>query len=223
MEKLVRCQVVLRPTNDKLGVIRHNTYSGQWYLPNQVAPNHPEVLKYHMDIVCNQFPALPGDWILLNNHSDPIYIESLEQTAYIDTAYPNNLGKIIASTDKVLRLPSVSQDFIDKFVEISGKITDVLVYYDISFTCTQTFKCRPCLQNIENPIECSSCKYLGKKIRPLATLTDRGFVLRPCLIKDSWSKEEVIELVTKAFEDGMMYGGYAEEWIEKNIKDYGED
>lgn len=221
MEKLVRCQVVLRPTNDKTGIIRHNTYSGQWYLPNQVAPNHPEILKYHMDIVCNQFPVLPEDWVLVSNLQDPVFIESLEHA--IDIENPDNLGRIIATTDGRLSLPRISQDFIERFVRCSGGIFEVLVKYNITFTCTKEFKNRPCIKDIEQPISCGHCVYLDKRFIPLVKFNNRGFVLEPYLIKDSWSKVEVVDLVKKAFEAGMMYGGNVEEWIETNIKDYAKE
>ena len=115
--------------------------------------------------------------------------------------------KIIATTDESLNLPQPSKQFIQKFVEEYNKgniIEDVLVEYGKEYVD-----------------EKDAYGYNKLKINPKNnTITIKK-------AKDSWTREEVIELCRQAFIDGTYAGGFGpnektidsetEKWIEENL------
>ena len=126
--------------------------------------------------------------------------------------------KIIATTDislvKEYNLPEPSQSFIQKYIEEYNRgniITDVLVEYDS----------HPTIGKIIDNIAYTGMDIEFLKINPKNnTITIKK-------AKDSYTREEVIELCRQAFIDGTYAGGFGpnektidsetEKWIEENL------
>lgn len=86
---------------------------------------------------------------------------------------PENFRKIIASTDPSLNLPRPSDSFIKKYCELGG-IENVMVEYE------------------EFVSQVDQLCYLRLKVAPDNSITIKG-------VKNMWNREEVIELMRKAW------------------------
>lgn len=142
---------------------------------------------------------------------------------------PDGWKKIIATTDKSLKvpidkaymnfgetesLPHTSDSFIEKYVEEYNKeniITEVMVEYDYRVKSGTIDEHKKGLAGYE---------YFELKVNP----KDNTITIRKT--KDSWNREEVIELMAKAFYTDCRvwknkYQDWEEvdfnEWIEKNL------
>lgn len=127
-----------------------------------------------------------------------------------------NCKKIIATTDesfyegKLCLFPKLSRAFIEKFVEEYNKgnhITKVMVEY-----------------NEYDDGDRDADGYPISKYRPKVNFKDNTITIKK--VKDSWNRDEVIELLTKAIKDCEEYelfnhwsGKYRnlDKWIEENI------
>ena len=118
----------------------------------------------------------------------------------------NGYKEILSSTDASLGLPQPSQQFIEKYIEKYNKgnvITDVLVEYEYLLD------------------DRAVLPYWNLKINT----KDNTITIKK--IKDSWNREEVIELCKQAFIDGTYAGGFGpnektinsetEKWIGENL------
>ena len=150
-----------------------------------------------------------------------------------------NCKKIIATTDESLHIPFVtpgneeleiyeysilpkpSDSFISKYIEEYNKgnvITDVLVEYeDIIYNPEKEREYQS-----NDRINLEDCdKQFRLKINP----KDNTITIKK--VKDSWNREEVIELCKQAFIDGTYAGGFGpnektidsetEKWIKENL------
>jgi len=125
--------------------------------------------------------------------------------------------KIIATTDKSLNLPHTSDSFIEKYVEEYNKgniITEVMVEYEEIHRETDEIIGMDGLPNGLLYYECNL------KINP----KDNTITIRKT--KDSWNREEVVELMAKAFYTDCRvwrnrYQDWEEvdfdKWIEENL------
>ena len=86
--------------------------------------------------------------------------------------------KIIATTDESLGLPQIPIDFIKQYCELNG-INKVLVWYDITYG-----------DEVGHPMHWGQ---IEKRKSKLIISSDNTILIKP--IKDSWSREEVIELL----------------------------
>lgn len=180
-----------------------------------------------------------GDWFY-NNRSNRVhqcikyYNENVIATndEDYDVCNVEFSFKIIATTDKSLYqyamhsegkvkidLPQPSQAFIEKYCKLGG-IDEV----DVEYTCN---KCKG-TKEIDTGmgiLECKHCYYKHNSEYPdLKTDSHNTITIHP--IKDSWNKEELIELCKKAFKDGQLSEtNYMEEldfqdedqWVKENI------
>jgi hypothetical protein len=191
---------------------QHKQYFTQAHLKNL------NIKSYHLYILGNDEPEI-GDWKYDTFHKEISQVKSLNSISQYDK-------KIIATTDKSLRLnsvkvstssdftleqisenipclPQIPQSFIDYFVEQYNKgnvIDKVLVEYINNFDDIQR------LFDLEEP-----------KINANNTIN----ILTQ---KDSWSRDEVIELMKDLFDvvnqaDDNFYRMYnsIEHYISKNI------
>lgn len=159
-----------------------------------------------------------GDWCV-----DKHKVVFKQETDKIFSEFTGS-KKIIATTDKSLMwhdktpigenvnglwkiLPQPSQSFIEKFVEEYNKgnvITEVMVEYEYSYRKNDDG------EDIGFPVH----EPLVLKINP----KDNTITIRK--IKDSWSREEVIELLHKRMEYtfGEDYDkSTTDKWIEENL------
>jgi len=155
-----------------------------------------------------------GDWFY-QNHDKQIH-QCLTKSDYFIVAvkpsdYPIEIcKKIIATTDSSLTnvynkdtvkefeilTPSIPQSFIDKYVSEYNKgnvITEVLVEYINNYDDVER------LSDFEEP-----------KLNPDNTNNIKT-------VKDSWTKEEVIELMSKSFNRGVSRQLFDQTWIENNL------
>ena len=112
--------------------------------------------------------------------------------------------KIIAITDTSLGLPQLPQQFIEKYIEEYNKgnvISDVEVEYDKA-----TYD--KWIENGASPV------FDTLKVNP-----DNTINIKP--IKDSWSREEVVQLFHKYKiyydGDGSYYKDILNRWLEENL------
>jgi len=127
-----------------------------------------------------------GDWCIYPNN----IVGKLSHPYDGETLY--NSKQIEATTDATLELPLIPQSFIEEYVAKQGKIDEVMIAMDV-FDCTAN----------------------GVQKTIIDTLTkDDCIIIVP--IKESWTREEVIELCTKALYDGHRIV-VIEEWIKENL------
>lgn len=152
--------------------------------------------------------------------------------------------KIIATTDKSLKvsyvinhdplelsshtnlevgtksLPQPSQAFIKKYCKLGG-INEVLIEYITINRC-----CGRCVSSIDecvsdtfcevhNKLGCEDCFGKSGNITKLKVDSHNTITIHP--IKDSWNKEEVIELCKLAALDSKYFIKNQEDWIKKNL------
>lgn len=154
-----------------------------------------------------------GDWVLFNNN---LYIQKIT-IDYKDGSYQcecpytkikstqsNNINKIIASTNKSLNLPEPSTSFIQKYIEEynkGNKITEVMVeYWCGEQTCNCNSRQQDCFRAKNN----------------LIPKVDKNNQITITKVKDSWSREEVIELLLSLNKDKP--GNFdCSAWISENL------
>ena len=99
-------------------------------------------------------------------------------------------------------LPQPSNSFIRAYVEAQGNIKEVLVEYEIDYVANATPPTKPWDPTVYLP-----------KVNP----EDNTITIEK--VKDSWSREEVIELLDKAINDTDEIGRWRnrEKWIQDNL------
>lgn len=160
---------------------------------------------YHLSVLVDG-KTNSGDW-WYNIHDNKIGQYGNEQKNIPQSPY---VKKIIATTDESLKLPKPSPAFIEKYVEEYNKgnqITEVMVEYEsVEYT-----RSMPMIHQ----------KYY---VDQLKVNKDNTITIKK--VKDSWTREEVIRLLTKAIKDCEEYelfnhwnGEYRnlDKWIEENI------
>jgi len=245
MSTFKKCQVLLLPTNEKAKIGEYalmlNSATGiKAYLSCGIIQREEaynmKCEKQHLYILSSE-EIKEGDWYMYCHFGEWI-ISNSRETLKNETNTLENLNKddyfkkIIATTDFELRtpdsgmkagyymkdstpLPRPSDDFIKAFVEKQGKIDKILVEYKEPYNKLVGSKIG---SNIGHFTLTEENKY-RLKINP-----DNTINIKP--IKDSWNREEVIELMTKAFYTDCRvwknkYQDWEEvdfnEWIEKNL------
>ena len=207
-------QVVMIPTNEKAkfgDLILTPTYPQKLLIfEHQKCTEVSQHLYFLSDEEIKE-----GDWFIMN--SCIVRQCSLHKGDILDTIgglhHESVCKKIIATTDRsltiaatssgryVYHLPQPSQSFIEKFVKEYNKsnvITEVMVEYEWNKT--------------------------GRKIRKLDVF-DHILKINPDntidinMPKDSWSREEVVELIQKYSKEctGWSWFETDEKWIEENL------
>lgn len=204
-------QVVMLPTNEK-AVIGFLTQKGKerGHLVHfdRPMPNILDSENQHLYILSDE-EIKEGDWVYcLREGFEPVLKQKVNP---IGVNNDKMFKKIIATTDKSIilperfpsftYLPQPSQSFLEKFVEEYNKgnvITEVMVEYEWNKT--------------------------GRKIRKLYVF-DHILKINPDntidinIPKDSWSREEVVELIQKYSKEctGWSWFETDEKWIEENL------
>jgi len=216
-------QVVMLPTNEK-AVIGFLTQKGKerGHLVHfdRPMPNILDSENQHLYFLSDE-EIKDGEYgfcmNLFNQGHQPYQIifkmDSEQRQAMIELGGQKNANvfKIIATTDNTVKfperfpsfvtLPQIPQSFIEKFVKEYNKgklITEVMVEYEWNKT--------------------------GRKIRKLDVF-DHILKINPdntidiSMPKDSWSREEVVELIQKYSKEctGWPWIETDEEWIEENL------
>ena len=211
-----RVKVVMLPTNEKANIklgknklLVCNTLGYDAHFTNQ-----------HLYIVSNETKK-DGDWVLPNDLNNPFnrkpYKFSSISAPLPYWCNPDSCKKIISTTDILFTptkdminpyLPQPSDSFIKYFIVEYNKgniITDVMVEYEEAEEYDKVY-------GHEN------------KFPRLLINSDNTINIK--LIKDSWNREEVIELMAKAFYTDCRvwknkYQDWEEvdfdEWMEKNF------
>lgn len=211
-------KVVMLPTNEKADLQK---YGRSLRLKNSgYYPHVKEILGYyqHLYFLSDEEEIKKGDWFVMNGCIVRQCESTNKEPHTIHTVVDSTGGihhvsvceKIIATTDKLLRLPEPSQSFIEKFVEEYNKgniITEVMVEYEND-------KEYWAARNLFNPNAIDfkvytleeKEKYKGilfdyHPIKLKVNPKDNTITIRK--MKDSWNREEVAVLLQKAIFYGM--------------------
>lgn len=194
-----KCQVVMLITNEKA---KHGEYTFPHKEDNKIKFQRGEynLNGFNLYILSDE-EIKEGGWVLLPN-GDINKMSPTDMIHYLDSQ-SKATKKIIASTDKTLNLPEPSNSFIQKYIEAYNKkekITKVMVEYE------------------------SICTLLPCNIHPNGLFEERLKVdknnqITITKVKDSWTREEVIEILRNAHLD-IVDGNYSKglnKWIEENL------
>lgn len=228
----VKRDVVTLSTNEKTDLQK---FGQSLRLKNShVFPHVKEELGYyqHLYILSNEKPSI-GDWsINLNSphpHKELCRIDNKKELDNYINNPKNKCRKIIATTDKSLimkkdivggfktglALPQPSQFFIKVFVEShygSEPITQVMVEYEVDGT-TCGYEDTHGLGTCDGACQgfCDWRHLLKLKVNP----KDNTISIRK--VKNSWNREEVIELIEKFCFENCDTDYDNEKWIEDNL------
>lgn len=217
-----QCKVVMLPTdqkaqlhsitknNDRDLVIRVKTETQALFCNRSIESGIRKV--YHLYLLSDD-EIKEGDWFY-DSEVNKTYQQSgiLSDRVVMSSKhshYINNCKKIIATTDKSIRveqtidgifgknyLPFPSDSFIQKYIEEYNKgkpITDVLVKYTYNLLTFHTFQ---------------------EKVKPeIRVNKDNTITITIKKVKDSYSREEVEKLCREAFQAGCKIGGLVEKSI----------
>ena len=231
---LKQCKVVMLPTNQKTKYLM--VYSDVEKTKGKLILNglkNDEYKEYQNFYIISDDEIKKGDWFINLQHNK---IYQCVPKPFVGEVWVNEnkdvCKKIIATTDtslythqketvslpeRVFYLPQPSQQFIQKYIEEYNKgnvITDVLVEYEL-ISNEEYFG------NTVNPDD--DVPYFDERLK--INLKDNTITIKK--IKDSWNREEVIELCKQAFIDGTYAGGFGpnektinsetEKWIGENL------
>ena len=199
----IKCNLVMLYTTDKLAPLSIN----QGYLIREFYNSVSKSLQ-HLYITSDE-EIKEGDWYIFNvGYASGVKQADLDDIENIHLEIDPK--KIIATTDTSLELPQPSQQFIEKYIEEYNKgniITEVLIEVEeYEFKQTEWFQEAPYTHKY---------KEWRLKLDSQNQITIRK-------IKDSWNREEVIDLCRSAYlygEQGALklHNGIFKEWIEENL------
>ena len=235
-------KVVMLPTNQKTNGMICKDITGQdkiIAIKTKYLMEHEDYIGHHLYIVSDD-EIKEGDWVYENNLNQEtqiyqIYNRNNElgffrfRNVWISlNRKQNSAKKIIATTDSslwrpshkyasdVILLPQPSQQFIEKYIEEYNKgnvITDVLIEYEL-ISNEEYFG------NTINPDD--DVPYFDERLK----INSKDNTITIKKVKDSYSREEVIEFGNKVKE--YCKDGWKEEtlhrvffewdkWIEENL------
>lgn len=208
-------QVVMLPTNEKANIWLDNFGTGLYNCPTGATG----VIYQHLYILSDE-KIKEGDWVY-DVCDGIVKVEHEYQLSYI-MVFKIDCKKIIATTDRSLevvskginpvyeKLPQPSTSFLEKFVEEYNKgnvITEVLVEYNEPIT------------EIPKPYKpYSEVEHLDSTLK-----VSKDNTININMPKDSWSREEMLNLLESAWNGGALYGSskpnshYFDKWIEENL------
>ena len=118
---------------------------------------------------------------------------------YMDQIHPDD-RKIVASNDTATKLPEPPKEFIDIYYEVGGIDEVEIEYYKYAE-------------------ELSGVSLIPRDLYRIKIDSNNCITIRP--FKDSWSKEEVIELIESAVHDFSGMNTYDDDnltrWIKENL------
>lgn len=195
-----RTRVVMLSTNEKASLLLGTSKGGLLIKSNRGVSNSTHLKNQHLYLLSDD-EIKEGDWFLEKGLRISVFPNYLTDT--------NECKKIIATTDKSLvvskdtgivgieyNLPQPSESFIQKFIYAYNNddpITEVMVEYNHLQSTTDLN---------EEWLKVNS--------------SDNTITIRK--MKDSWTREEVINLCREAINYGKDYNGnLSEKWIEYNL------
>jgi len=223
MEQFKRAKCILLNTKEK-------SIIGQEKITKELRFNSPrQNLDFKNLYIISDDEIKEGDWILSDSNV-------LTQSSNGFDAH-DRFKKIIVTTDTSLKfrckccngtsiieeepcrtctsgytgnLPQPSQQFIEKYIEQYNKgniITNVLVEYNIYDDQCDGFSCGIC-----------NCDSTTEKLINELKINQKDNTITIKKLKDSWDREEVIELLTKLNHTlGIGSNRTFEEWLEQNL------
>lgn len=233
-----KCSVVMLPTNNEKAencfIERFNyrlSFDKKYFTQEYLKYNQAKA--YHLYILSDE-KIKEGDWIFKANAFNDGRGMIKQAEKGVTSERFSSLGwlKIIATTDKSLtyylpedinkigaehNLPQPSQDFIQKFIEEYNKgnvITEITVEYNMVM---------PQFNGDRTDGKIIDEISLNPKDNTLSVIkinySDNTINIKP--IKDSWSREEVINLLKLQYNEfaayPMMNLDLRDKWIEKNL------
>ena len=216
---LKRCKVVMLPTKEKSDIFIGKTHSVLHYKNN--IPDEEFKSYQHLYIISDD-GIKKGDYIYCT------ITNIIEIDKYNHDDLIRDWKKVIATTDSslwrpshkyasdVILLPQPSQQFIEKFIEEYNRgnvITDVLIEYEL-ISNEEYFG------NTVNPDY--DVPYFDEKLK----INPKDNTITIKKVKDSWSREEVIEFGNKVKEyckngwkSDSLHRVFFEwdKWIEENL------
>ena len=201
------CEVVMLDTNDKTApILSYLNNESLQYFPNTYWSNG-DLSKRHLYFLSNK-EIKEGDWFINRNDNTIFQVKSKEEGESLNIFIGFN--KIIATTDISLRLPQPSKEFIQAFIAAYNEY-EPIKWVNVEFEeyATET--------NYELEIDCST---------PLFRLklnSSNEIIIKK--VKDSWTREEVIELLFKCQDEVEYPETYYEPCNreEENIKEFKND
>ena len=230
---LKKCKIVMLPNNQQTKYLM--VYSDVEKTKGKLILNglkNDEYKEYQHLYIISDDEIKEGDWFI-NDLNQIKKCTSRDTEGYIDfeggfNTKPSSCKKIIATTDSslwrpshkyasdVILLPQPSQQFINKYIEEYNKgnmITDVLIEYEL-ISNEEYFG------NTVNPDY--DVPYFDEKLK----INPKDNTITIKKVKDSWSREEVIEFGNKVKEyckngwkSDSLHRVFFEwdKWIEENL------
>jgi len=244
-----KCQVILLPTDDKYGSsIMLGVMPNVATLTKDVLNDTHDWMKFgksqHLYILSDE-KIEEGDWFYYPKSYKNINLCNLRDYKYLTDKCNNNwlaesCKKIIAATDKSLNLPEPSPEFIQKYIEAynSGNpIIEVVVEYIYKNKVTfgnciykEINRDGSYYELINGEVEKTlSIKELESYgITMYEPKVNKSNQISITKVKDSWSREEVSDLILKIIKEISYGNDYllehysgdfkdAKKWISENL------
>ena len=229
MSTFKKTQVVMLPTNEKATLLSDGNYNHSFiHRNNLIDPNPSRFRGYELYFLSDE-PIKEGDWYIDESvFKGAIY--QMKHSKWGDEGQ-GNCKKIIATTDKSIilperfpsftYLPQPSQSFIEKFVDEYNRgnvITEVMVEYEGI--------CSNCSEYHEDSILCSDRDGFDTKVEPFRLKVSKNNIITIRKTKESWNRDEVIQLMEKAINRGMQLKkdyqiihkkSHIDKWISENL------
>lgn len=213
-------QVIMLPTekNNKIGSLVKCPNTGTLAIINILTYESTQPSENQHLYLISDDEIKEGDWYFItesiskceskyeaNDLTDickKIIATTDESLSLCDNCKKPNKADVYTCNCEVNPIARPSDDFIRKFVEKQGKITEVLVEYEE-------------ILDDEGIVAIA----FGNNDYKLKVSPDNTITIKPVQEKTSWSREEVVALIQKLEKDGADYFGQAflKQWIEENL------
>jgi len=198
MEKLkdkIRVKVIMLPTESKSIIRKIDEINTLVFDPIMKFGN--QHLYFISDREIKDF-----DYVVLGDGKTIHHMSPTDMVDYLESQ-SSSTKRIEASTDPSLHLPLIGEAFIQKYVKEQGDIKEVMIEMS-TITWGGTVE--------TTPVEIEKVVKMRK---------DYTVIISP--IKDNWTREEVTELMSRAFNMGYNYKGSVtsrvsiDNWIAQNL------
>lgn len=203
---LKRCRVVMLPTNEKarICVIKQLYYRGEDSQIDSLQNQHLYILS--------EDEIRKGDYYYTEARISEYGIHLCDSERLVQICKELKAKKVIATTDKSLNLPGISQSFIDKYIEKYNKgkvLKEVNVVYEEDL-----------IKVYDNTGEHSG-GYLDfnpdtNGYKPLIK-SDNTISIKK--VKTSWNREEVVKLLYKLW-NVEIYTDNVSNWEQEDLEDW---
>ena len=216
-----KTKVVMLPTNEKatVGSIVTRPSDNRMATVNVLTINDPQPCVHQHLYFLSDEEIKEGDWFVMNGsiirqckstNKEPYTIHTVVDTTG-GIHHVSVCEKVIATTDKLLRLPQPSQSFIEKFVEEYNKgnvITEVLVEYEEIKVLKQTLN-----EGFGSYYHKAESEFV-LKVNP----KDNTIAIRKVNLKGEHIINFVNDFIKEFPEQNLEYLKLrAESWIEENL------